>query len=168
MKELSNDTPGGRLRAARLARKVTQADLGAALGVDRAHVSKVETTSKGGRDFWERAARELGVSLDWLLMDDASGQQVSEPGQAPMSGQPMPDTSHDDEDFAETAAAVEAMLIEEHMPADTRTVSRLTRIVWRDMEVYRRLTFEDRLALALSEHRSKLKQARAAIFQKAR
>jgi transcriptional regulator with XRE-family HTH domain len=144
---------------------VSRIDIAAALGVSAQAVSQWMSgrTQPVGRRLTALAA-VLRVPVTAL---------VEEPGglteqQGPIQGAPEVETAHEDEQFAELAAALEAMLLEEHMPADTRTVSRLARVVWRDMEVYRSLPFEDRLALTLSAHRSKLKQARVAIFQKAR
>lgn len=71
MKTVDPNSPGGRLRAVRLARKMTQADLGAALDRSRSHITKVEVGGaagdEGGRGFWEKAAQEFRVPIDYFL-----------------------------------------------------------------------------------------------------
>ena len=58
---------GPRLKALRIYAKLTQVDLGAALGVSRAHLAKIETGRDfPGRDLLAASARHFGVSLDWL------------------------------------------------------------------------------------------------------
>lgn len=111
--------------------------------------------------------RRLAVLLDCTLAD-LVGQG---PGLAETTGNfdgPTPEQDGDEE-YAELSAAVEAMLREEQMPTDTRTVAKLTREVWREIQVLpRALPFLDRMEQTLSMRRSIVKNARTAIFQRAR
>lgn len=111
--------------------------------------------------------RKIAVLLDCTLADligPAPG--VAETTEA-FEG---PSPEHDgDEEYAELSAAVEAMLREEHMPSDTRTVAKLTREVWREIQVLpRALPFIERMEQTLSTRRSIVRNARTAIFQRAR
>lgn len=57
-----------RLRELRRARKLTQLDVARAVGVDRSHLSKIETgDDTPGRDSLTALAGFFGVSLDWLV-----------------------------------------------------------------------------------------------------
>jgi transcriptional regulator with XRE-family HTH domain len=68
MKHTDTATSGGRLRAARVRRGLTQAELAARMDVTPGMISFVET---GRDDFsmrrWLQATDVLGVSLDWLI-----------------------------------------------------------------------------------------------------
>ena len=67
MKRPKPHSPGFRLRALRTKGKMDQAELAAALDCSRVHVTKVELgDDDGSLQFWEAAARELKVSLDYL------------------------------------------------------------------------------------------------------
>ena len=75
-----NNHKGQRLRVARKAAKLSQKQLGAQLQVDQAFLSRVEKgINEGTVNFWCEAAQQLGVSLDYLLLEEPRAQQVSEP-----------------------------------------------------------------------------------------
>jgi len=62
-----------RLRNLRQARKLTQSDVARAVGVDRSHLSKIETgVDIPGRSALTGLAAFFGVSLDWLLTGEES------------------------------------------------------------------------------------------------
>lgn len=65
---MDEDGPGARIRAARIARGMTQADLAAAIGVSRSAVAQWETDRAGQvRGNLARIAEILGVSTDHLV-----------------------------------------------------------------------------------------------------
>jgi transcriptional regulator with XRE-family HTH domain len=67
------ETVGARIRAARLARAMTQADLAAAVGVSRSAVAQWETERSGQvRGNLTRIASVLGVTVEHLLSGTAS------------------------------------------------------------------------------------------------
>ena len=71
---------GQRLKVARKAAKLSQKQLGLDLGVDQAFLSRVEKGfNEGTVKFWCDAAHSLGVTLDYLLLDEPQAQQVQEP-----------------------------------------------------------------------------------------
>lgn len=75
---MSNDeheAVGARIRAARLERGLTQAELGAAVGVSRSAVAQWETERAGQvRGNLTRIAAALGVSVEHLLNGGAAAQ----------------------------------------------------------------------------------------------
>lgn len=71
------ESVGARIRAARLARAMTQADLAAAVRVSRSAVAQWETERSGQvRGNLTRIASVLGVSVEHLLSGTASGLPV--------------------------------------------------------------------------------------------
>lgn len=61
------NTVADRIRTLREHADMTQVDLGAALGVSRAHLAKIETGKDlPGRDLMMAIATHFNVSLDWL------------------------------------------------------------------------------------------------------
>ncbi len=71
---MEQDGAGARIRAARLARGMTQADLAASVGVSRSAVAQWETDRAGQvRGNIARIAAILGVSADHLVSGQASG-----------------------------------------------------------------------------------------------
>ena len=71
---------GQRLKVARKAAKLSQKQLGELLHVDQAFLSRVEKgINEGTVSFWCEAARQLGVSLDYLLQEAPKAPQVNEP-----------------------------------------------------------------------------------------
>lgn len=65
---MNDDGAGARIRAARMARGMTQADLAAATGVSRSAVAQWETDRAGQvRGNLARIAEVLGVSTDHLV-----------------------------------------------------------------------------------------------------
>ena len=75
-----NNHKGQRLKVARKAAKLSQKQLGFDLGVDQAFLSRVEKgLNEGTVKFWCGAAHSLGVTLDYLLLDEPEAQQVQEP-----------------------------------------------------------------------------------------
>ena len=71
------ESVGARIRAARLARGMTQADLAAAVRVSRSAVAQWETERSGQvRGNLTRIASVLGVSVEHLLSGTAAGVQV--------------------------------------------------------------------------------------------
>ena len=71
---MEQDGAGARIRAARLARGLTQADLATAVGVSRSAVAQWETDRAGQvRGNIARIASVLGVSADHLVGGSASG-----------------------------------------------------------------------------------------------
>jgi transcriptional regulator with XRE-family HTH domain len=74
MTDQDDDTVGARIRAARLARGLTQAALGAAVGVSRSAVAQWETERAGQiRGNLSRIAGALGVSVEHLLHGTQGG-----------------------------------------------------------------------------------------------
>lgn len=73
---------GSRIRQARLAAGISQADLAAAMGITRSACSQWESDQGTGprRERLERLASELGVSYQWLATgrDSARSDRVSE------------------------------------------------------------------------------------------
>lgn len=68
---MGQDGAGARIRAARLARGMTQADLAAAVGVSRSAVAQWETDRAGQvRGNIARIATALGVSAGYLIEGD--------------------------------------------------------------------------------------------------
>jgi excisionase family DNA binding protein len=55
------DTPGQKLRSARLASGFTQAYLATKMGSAQYLAARAELQNRGGRDFWEAADRALGL-----------------------------------------------------------------------------------------------------------
>ncbi len=79
----------------------------------------------------------------------------------------MPGNDAEDDRFAEVSSLIYDILIEEHMPADARTVARISAMVWRDIQkLPRAMSFDDRVELTLNERRSMIQAARAAMFSK--
>ena len=75
-----NNHKGQRLKVARKAAKLSQKQLGIDLGVDQAFLSRVEKgLNEGTVKFWCDAAHALGVTLDYLLLDEPEAQHVEEP-----------------------------------------------------------------------------------------
>jgi transcriptional regulator with XRE-family HTH domain len=71
------ETVGARIRAARLARAMTQADLAAAVGVSRSAVAQWETERSGQvRGNLTRIASVLGVTVEHLLNGAALSVQI--------------------------------------------------------------------------------------------
>jgi transcriptional regulator with XRE-family HTH domain len=71
------ETVGARIRAARLARGMTQADLAEAVGVSRSAVAQWETERSGQvRGNLTRIASVLGVTVEHLLSGTATGAAV--------------------------------------------------------------------------------------------
>jgi transcriptional regulator with XRE-family HTH domain len=65
-----NNYKGQRLKVARTAAGLSQKQLGERLNIDQAFVSRVEKgTNEGTVTFWCQAAKLLGVSLDYLLVE---------------------------------------------------------------------------------------------------
>lgn len=65
---------GGRIRRARRALGLSQAALGAAVGIDQPRVSRLEKgVTVVSADLLRRLAGALGVSVDWLLSLSADG-----------------------------------------------------------------------------------------------
>ncbi len=79
---MEQDGPGARIRTARLARGMTQADLAAAVGVSRSAVAQWETDRAGQvRGNIARIAAVLGVSAGHLVSGESSANdQVAEDG----------------------------------------------------------------------------------------
>lgn len=76
-----NEKMSDRLKTLRKATKLTQADVSAATGVDRAHLSKLETGAKGASiDSIAALADFYDVSIDYLYR--GSTQNFSGPKQA--------------------------------------------------------------------------------------
>lgn len=74
----ADTSPGPRIRAARLARGMTQAELAAAVGVSRSAVAQWETERSGQvTGNLTRIAAALGVSAAHLLQGEIAG---AEPG----------------------------------------------------------------------------------------
>ena len=70
---MEQDGPGGRIRAARLKRGMTQADLAAAVGVSRSAVAQWETERAGQvRGNIARIAAVLGISAGHLVGGEAT------------------------------------------------------------------------------------------------
>lgn len=161
------NTPGARLRAARLERRLSQVELADIAGFSRPHITHMElNTYRGGLASWEAVAGALGLSLDFLLNGGPSSSGFKE-ASAPNDFMVMPANDEDDDRFAEVSSQVSDMLNEEHMPSDTRTVARISAMVWRDVQKLPKIMpFEDRVALTLSERRSAIQAARAAMFSK--
>jgi len=68
-----DESVGARIRAARLERRLTQAELGAAVGVTRSAVAQWETERAGQvRGNLTRIAAVLGVSVEYLLHGSTS------------------------------------------------------------------------------------------------
>jgi len=64
----SPENIGSRVRTMRLAQRMTQAELAAALGVSVSHLSKVEIGRHGlSRNVAERVCELWGCSADWLM-----------------------------------------------------------------------------------------------------
>ncbi len=75
--ETETETVGARIRAARLAQNMTQADLAEAVGVSRSAVAQWETERSGQvRGNLTRIASVLLVSVEHLLSGRASGAPV--------------------------------------------------------------------------------------------
>jgi transcriptional regulator with XRE-family HTH domain len=71
------ETVGARIRAARLARNMTQAELAEVVGVSRSAVAQWETERSGQiRGNLTKIATELSVSVEHLLSGRASGEPV--------------------------------------------------------------------------------------------
>ena len=60
----------------RIARRVTQEDVAAAVGVNRSMISKMEKGVPGGRELVVNLAEYYGVSVDWLLNDENSPEAL--------------------------------------------------------------------------------------------
>lgn len=174
-KMIDPNSPAARLIAARHKHGFTQVDLAVRMTrpgpgdatYDRGQVSSVETgRQRGGREFWEAVARVFNVGIDHFLMGaDLPPAGVAE-GQQGIGDAPMPDNSLNLAEFGETAARVEALLREERMGTDTRTIAENTALVWRAIQLRSGLLpFVDRLELALSERRSVLVRSRATMLQ---
>lgn len=73
--EMPPDT-ATRLRQLRRARRLTQEDVAAAVGVDRSMISKMEKGVPGGRELVVHLAEYYGVSLDWLLNEDNASEAI--------------------------------------------------------------------------------------------
>lgn len=81
-----NDNKGHRLKVARKAANLSQKQLGERLGFDQALVSRVENgTNEGTVSFWRDAALLLGVSLDYLLLDETDHERVDKGRPQPMN-----------------------------------------------------------------------------------
>lgn len=174
-KMIDPKSPAARLLAARRKHGLTQVDLAVLMTrpgpgdatYDRGQVSSVETgRQRGGREFWEAAARVFNVGIDHFLMGtELPPENVAERQQG-ISDAPMPDNALKLAEFGETAARVEALLREERMGTDTRTIAENTALVWRSIQLRSGLLpFADRLELALSERRSVLARSRATMMQ---
>lgn len=163
MKKTDPTSAGGRLRALRKARGLTLDQLAAELGYSAGHLTHMELNRyRGGRNAWEAIATYFRLPIDYFLTGPAA---VAE-RQAPIAGAPDSAAVADDEAFAELAGRAEAMLREEAMPADSRTVARLARALWREVTViHPPMPLADAIDLVLDEHRSKIARARAAIFK---
>jgi transcriptional regulator with XRE-family HTH domain len=72
----TSETVGARIRAARLARGMTQADLAEAVGVSRSAVAQWETERSGQvRGNLTRIASVLGVTVEHLLSGASQGER---------------------------------------------------------------------------------------------
>lgn len=112
-----------------------------------------------------RLASALAIPVSELI-GGSNFAQFSEPNPS-LSPTDLPEREleEDDDAFADVSIAVEAMLREEHAPHDLRSVSKMSRIVWRDIHSLPAvLPFQERLELTLSERRSQVRTARAAMF----
>ncbi len=80
MTQSSEETVGARIRAARLARSMTQADLALEVGVSRSAVAQWETERSGQvRGNLTRIAAVLGVSVQHLLQGrEATAEPAAE------------------------------------------------------------------------------------------
>lgn len=166
MEPIDPNSPGGRLREARKARKWSQMELAVAAGFSRPHITHMElNTYRGGRAAWEAVAGALHRPIDYFLNgpnDPPDG--FADTASIPANWPAPPDETSDDH-FAETAAQIEQMLIEERMPHDARTLAKMAAELWREVQKLPRLMpFEDRVAFVVSERRSKVQRARASMF----
>jgi transcriptional regulator with XRE-family HTH domain len=168
MKTPAPNTPGYRLRAARKARRWSQMELAERIGYSRAHIAHMElNTAGGGRAAWEKAARALDVSLDHLLRGAAQSAAMEQ--QAGLEGAAAAPEPPDFDVIGQLAEALAEIMREERMPHDQRTITRAALAAWHDLAVLpTSLALEDRIALVLSERRSGIQAARAALFGKQR
>ena len=156
---------GRNVEARMLAKGMHAKGLSLAAGVNAAYVRDIlKGRSRNPRTgHLAQIAAALGCTLGDLTGEVAGMAE----GTASWSGSSI--EADTDDDFAELSAAVEAMLAEEQMPTDTRTVAKLTRELWREITTLpRAMSFADRMALTISARRSIVKHARTAIFQRVR
>jgi len=73
-----------RLKSARQAKQLTQRELGARVGMDQGHISRLEHGGKGlSTEHLQALARELGVSTSYLLGEDSQEDGASYTAGAP-------------------------------------------------------------------------------------
>jgi transcriptional regulator with XRE-family HTH domain len=157
-----------RIVRARVARKMSQAMLGEAIGASQSAIGDYETgKNEPPLATFQRLAKALRVTSQWLVFGQKGGFAESLPT---LEDEDIPDITKNDEQFADVLIATKAMLADEKMPSDDRTAINLAQHLWRDIESLDvdKMDFDQRFQKVMDERRKVLRLARQLAFDPAR
>jgi transcriptional regulator with XRE-family HTH domain len=152
-----------RISKARAARQLSQAQLAEVLGVSQSAIGDYETgQNEPSLAVFNRLANALRVSAQCLMF----GHQGFSDNAQPIEDEDPPDEARRDDEFADLIIATKEMLIAESMPADDRTVIKLARQLWREIESLdnEKLTFPERFHEVMEIRRRAIRAARRIAF----
>ena len=161
----SNQRPAWALRItkARAARKLSQAQLAEVLGLSQSAIGDYETgQNEPSLAVFNRLSHALRVSAQWLMF----GTRGFSESAAPIEDDDPPDEARRDDEFADLIIATKELLLAESMPADDRTVIKLARQLWREIESLDadKLDFSQRFHEVMEIRRRAIRAARRIAF----